>query len=69
VRHVLQERPGETADEATVVFQYTVYDQLKPLVDEAGNKMRKVRVCVCVCVCVCWVEKVVSDAQGRTHNC
>lgn len=40
---VLQVRNGETPDEATAVFQYTVYDKRKPLVDDQNNKMRKVR--------------------------
>jgi hypothetical protein len=39
----LQVRNGETPDEATAVFQYTVYDKRKPLVDDQNNKMRKVR--------------------------
>jgi hypothetical protein len=34
----------ETPDEATAVFQYTVYDKRKPLVDDQNNKMRKVQI-------------------------
>lgn len=39
----LQIRAGESPDEATAVFQYTVYNQLKPMVDDNNNKIRKVR--------------------------
>jgi hypothetical protein len=39
----LQVQPGDSADDATVVFQYTVYDKRTPALDDNGNKMRKVR--------------------------
>lgn len=39
----LQIRASESPHEATAVFQYTVYNQLKPMVDDNNNKIRKVR--------------------------
>lgn len=36
--------PGDTEDEAIAVFQYAVYDKRTPLLDDAGNKARKVQV-------------------------
>lgn len=36
-----QVRAGDGPDEATAVFSYTVYNKLKPMVDDNNNKMRK----------------------------
>jgi hypothetical protein len=40
----LQVQPGEQPDEAYAVFQYTVYDMRTPLIDDQGNKSRKVQI-------------------------
>jgi hypothetical protein len=37
-------QPGEQPDEAYAVFQYTVYDLRTPLIDDQGNKSRKVQI-------------------------
>eukprot|EP00775_Hariotina_reticulata_P007010 gene7010-7224_t len=37
-------QPGDQPDEQLAVFQYTVYDKRTPLIDEQGNKVRKVQV-------------------------
>jgi hypothetical protein len=39
-----QVQPGEQPDEAYAVFQYTVYDLRTPLIDDQGNKSRKVQI-------------------------
>lgn len=35
-------RKAEDPNDATVVFQYTVFDKRTPLLDDQGNKVRKV---------------------------
>jgi hypothetical protein len=37
-------QPGDQPDEELAVFQYTVYDKRTPLIDDQGNKVRKVQV-------------------------
>ncbi|WIA28500.1 hypothetical protein OEZ86_011043 [Tetradesmus obliquus] len=37
-------QPGEQPNEALAIFQYTVYDLRTPLIDDQGNKSRKVQI-------------------------
>lgn len=39
-----QVQPGDKPDEQIAMFQYTVYDQRTPLIDDKGNKTRKVQI-------------------------
>lgn len=39
----MQVRTGESPEEATVMFSYTVYDKRTPMLDENNNPVRKVR--------------------------
>eukprot|EP00878_Enallax_costatus_P008618 GHUV01009011.1.p1 GENE.GHUV01009011.1~~GHUV01009011.1.p1 ORF type:complete len:237 (+),score=78.13 GHUV01009011.1:554-1264(+) len=41
---IKQVQPGDKPDEQIATFQYTVFDERTPLIDDQGNKSRKVQI-------------------------